>query len=211
VVSHGEEKFTMSRTARTLEFIFDVASPNAYLAYQVIPGVLQRTGAELELSPCLLGGVFKATGNQAPMLAFGGVKGKLAYEMLETRRFIEKHGLSRFRMNPFFPVNTLMIMRAAVAAEMEGRLPPYLDAVMPAMWEDGLKMDDPVVVQGVLDRAGLGDLIARTQDDAVKARLAANTQAAVDRGVFGIPSFFVGEEMFFGKERLGQVEEALGG
>ena len=199
----------MSTTARTLEFIFDFGSPNAYLAYQVIPGVLQRTGAALKLNPCLLGGIFKATGNQAPMLAFGGVKGKLAYEMLETQRFVTRHGLTRFRMNPHFPVNTLMIMRGAAAAELDGRLIPYVEAVLPAMWEDGLKMDDPAVVQGVLDKAGLGDLTPKTQDDAVKARLVANTQAAVDRGVFGIPTFFVGDEMFFGKERLGQVEEAL--
>jgi len=201
----------MSRTEKTLEFIFDFGSPNAYLAYRVIPAILERTGASLKLNPCLLGGIFKATGNQAPMLAFGGVKGKLAYEMLETRRFVEKHELTRFRMNPHFPVNTLMIMRGAAAAELSGRLIPYVETVLPAMWEDGLKMDDPAVVQGVLDKAGLGDLAPRTQDDAVKAKLMANTQAAVDRGVFGIPTFFVGEEMFFGKERLGQVEEALGG
>jgi 2-hydroxychromene-2-carboxylate isomerase len=201
----------MSSASRTLEFIFDVASPNAYLAYQVIPGILERTGATLRLNPCLLGGIFKATGNQAPMLAFGGIKGKLAYEMLETRRFVETHGLSRFRMNPYFPVNTLTIMRVAAAAEIDGWLTPYVQAVLPAMWEDGLNMDDPAVVQGVLDQAGLGDLLAKAQDVAVKARLAANTQAAVERGVFGIPSFFVGAEMFFGKERLGQVEAALKG
>ena len=201
----------MSRTEKTLEFIFDFGSPNAYLAYQVIPGILERTGAILKLSPCLLGGIFKATGNQAPMLAFGGVKGKLAYEMLETQRFVEKHGLTRFRMNPHFPVNTLMIMRGAAAAELGDRLTSYVEAVLPAMWEDGLKMDDPAVVQAVLDKAGLGDLLPRTQDEAVKAKLMANPQAAVDRGVFGIPTFFVGEEMFFGKERLGQVEEALAG
>ena len=196
-------------TAKTLEFIFDFASPNAYLAYQVIPALLERTGATLQLNPCLLGGIFKASGNQAPMVAFGGVKGKLAYEMLETQRFVAKHGLSRFRINPHFPVNTLMIMRAAAAAELDGRLIPYVETVLPAMWEEGMKMDDPAVAQGVLDKAGLGDLLPKTQDDAVKARLIANTQAAVDRGVFGIPTFFVGDEIFFGKERLGQVEEAL--
>jgi len=199
----------MSDADKTLEFIFDVASPNAYLAYEVLPDILERTGAALTLTPCLLGGIFKATGNQAPMIAFAGVKGKMAYEMLETRRFVETHGLVRFRMNPHFPVNTLTIMRGAMAAELEGRLTPYVEAVLPAMWEDGLKLDDPAVFQSVLERAGLGDLAPRSQDEAVKARLVANTQAAVERGVFGIPTFFVGEEMFFGKERLGQVEEAL--
>lgn len=195
--------------AKTLEFIFDFASPNAYLAYRVIPGILERTGAELKLVPCLLGGIFKSTGNQAPMVAFGGVKGKMAYEMLETQRFVEKHGLTRFRMNPHFPVNTLLVMRGAVAADMAGELVPYVEAVLPAMWEDGLKMDDPEVAAGVLDKAGLGHLIERVQAPEVKAALMANTEAAVARGAFGIPTFFVGGEMFFGKERLGQVEEAL--
>jgi 2-hydroxychromene-2-carboxylate isomerase len=201
----------MSGSGKTLEFIFDFGSPNAYLAYKVIPGILERTGADLKLIPCLLGGIFKATGNQAPMIAFGGVKGKMAYEMLETQRFVTRHGLTRFRMNPHFPVNTLLLMRAAVAADREGRLVPYVEAVLPALWEDGLKMDDPAVVQGVLDKVRLGDLLPKTQDGAVKAELADNTQAAVDRGVFGIPTFFVGSEMFFGKDRLGQVEEALAG
>jgi 2-hydroxychromene-2-carboxylate isomerase len=199
----------MTGSGKTLEFIFDFGSPNAYLAYQVIPGILGRTGARLKLTPCLLGGIFKSTGNQAPMLAFAGVKGKMAYEMLETQRFVTKHGLARFRMNPHFPVNTLVLMRAAVAADQAGELVPYVEAVLPAMWEDGLKMDDPAVVQGVLDKVGLGQLLPKTQDETVKAGLVANTQGAVDRGVFGIPTFFVGKEMFFGKERLGQVEDAL--
>ena len=195
---------------KTLEFIFDFGSPNAYLAYKALPPILQRTGAELTLIPCLLGGIFKATGNASPMVAFGGVKGKLAYEQLETQRFGARHGLTRFRMNPHFPVNTLLIMRGATAADMAGRLTDYVEAVLPAMWEDGLKMDDPAVVESVLSRAGLAELLPQAQAEAVKARLVQQTQAAVDRGVFGIPTFFVGDEMFFGKERLGQVEEALG-
>ncbi len=197
--------------AKTLEFIFDFASPNAYLSYQVIPGILARTGAELKLLPCLLGGIFKSTGNQAPMTAFGGVKGKLAYEALETDRFVKKHALTRYRFNPHFPVNTLLIMRGAAAAELEDVLIPYVDAVLPAIWENGLKMDDPDVVASVLDKAGLGHLLPRTQEPEVKTRLIANTEAAVERGVFGIPTFFVGDDIFFGKERLGQVEEALAG
>lgn len=194
---------------KRLDFIFDFASPNAYLAYHALGPILDRTGAELRLVPCLLGGIFKATNNQAPMIAFGPVKGKMAYEMLETRRFIERHGLTRFRMNPHFPVNTLQLMRCAVAADAEGRLVPFVDAVLPMMWEDGLKMDDPGIMAEALAAAGFGDLIEKAQTDPVKAGLVANTQAAVDRGAFGIPTFFVGEEMFFGKERLGQVEEGL--
>lgn len=197
--------------AKTLEFIFDFASPNAYLAYRALPPILARTGAALKLIPCLLGGIFKATGNQAPMIAFGGVQGKMAYEMLETRRFIEKHGLSAFRMNPNFPVNTLLLMRCACAADMEGRLVPFVEAALPMMWEQGLKMDDPAVAANALGEAGFGDLIDKAGTDPVKAVLVANTQNAVDRGAFGIPTFFVGDEMFFGKDRLGQVEEVLTG
>jgi 2-hydroxychromene-2-carboxylate isomerase len=193
---------------KTIDFIFDFASPNAYLSYKVLPQIAARTGASVNLIPCLLGGIFKATGNQAPMIAFGGIKGKMAYEMLETQRFINTHGLTKFRMNPHFPVNSLLAMRGLIAAEMDGVKDAYVDAVLKGFWEDGLKMDDPAVMQDVLTRAGLDGaaLIARTQDPAVKQALAANTDAAVARGVFGIPTFFVGEEMFFGKDRLGQVE-----
>lgn len=196
---------------RRLDFIFDFASPNAYLAYKVLPAILQRTGAELNLVPCLLGGLFKQTGNQAPMTAFGGVKGKLAYEALETRRFVEAHGLSAYRMNPHFPVNTLLIMRGLIAARRAGVAETYVPVVLSAMWETGQKMDDPQVVEQVLTAAGLDGpgLLAATQDPDVKADLVANTEAAAARGAFGIPTFFVGEEMFFGKERLGQVEAEL--
>ena len=196
---------------KKLEFIFDFGSPNAYLAYRALPPILERTGAELVVKPCLLGGIFKSTGNQAPTAAFANVKGKLAYERLEIERFIKKHRLGRFRFNPHFPVNSLLITRGLVAAEMAGVAAPYIETVLAAMWEDGLKMDDPAVVAARLNGAGLGGkkLAARTQDDDVKQKLIANTQEAVERGVFGIPTFFVGKEMFFGKERLGQVEEEL--
>jgi 2-hydroxychromene-2-carboxylate isomerase len=196
---------------KTVEFIFDFGSPNGYLAYRVLPGILARTRASLKINPCLLGGLFKLTGNQAPMMAFGGVKGKLAYEALETRRFVEKHGLSAYRFNPHFPVNTLTIMRGLVAAQRGGVETPYLETVLAAMWEQGLKMDDPAVIVETLSAAGLDGraLLEATQDTEVKAELAANTEAAAERGAFGVPTFFVDGEMFFGKERLGQVEEAL--
>jgi 2-hydroxychromene-2-carboxylate isomerase len=196
---------------KTIEFIFDFGSPNAYLAYRALPPILARTGAALLVNPCLLGGIFKATGNQGPMVAFADIKGKLAYERLEIRRFVEKHRLSRFRFNPYFPVNSLMITRGLVAAEMLGLAAPYIETVLVATWEDGLRMDDAAIVSAALSKAGLDGekLVARTRDDDVKQKLIANTQAAVDRGVFGVPTFFVGGEMFFGKERLGQVEEEL--
>lgn len=195
-----------------IEFIFDFASPNAYLAHQALKAVSARTGVKVALNPCLLGGLFKATGNQAPMNAFGAVKGKLAYERLEFDRFIAKHGLTRFLMNPHFPVNSLLAMRGLIAAGLDGVAGRYVEAVLAGFWEDGVKMDDPEALRRVLDGAGLdgAGLIAATQRPEVKAELASNTEAAVARGVFGIPTFFVGPEMFFGKERLGQVEEALG-
>lgn len=195
----------------TIDFIFDFGSPNGYLARKALAGVSERTGASVRLIPCLLGGIFKATNNASPMVNFGGVKGKLAYEGLETRRFIEKHGLTAFRSNPHFPVNTLLIMRGLVAARRAGVEDAYLAVVLAAMWEQGEKMDDPEVVLRVLNAGGLDGeaLIAATQDPEVKAELVANTEAAVERGVFGIPTFFVGNEMFFGKERLGQVEDEV--
>jgi len=195
----------------TIDFIFDFGSPNAYLAWKVLPGIAARTGAKVNLIPCLLGGIFKATNNRSPVEAFGEVKNKLAYEALETRRFVAKHGIERYRQNPHFPVNTLLIMRGLIAARRQGLGDRYLDTVLAAMWEQGEKMDDPQVVGRVLTAAGLPAqaLLEATQDPEVKAELVANTETAVARGVFGIPTFFVGQEMFFGKDRLGQVEEAV--
>ncbi len=197
--------------SKTVDFIFDFGSPNAYFAYRALTPILKRTGASLNVIPCLLGGIFKATGNQPPMMAFGGVKGKLEYDRLEIERFIRKHQLDRFVFNPNFPVNTLMLMRGAVAAQAEGTLDAYLEAGLVCMWEKGLKMDDPEVFVAGLSEEGLDGqaILARTADPEVKAALANNTAAAVERGVFGIPTFFVGEEMFFGKDRLQQVEEEL--
>jgi 2-hydroxychromene-2-carboxylate isomerase len=197
--------------SKTIDFIFDFGSPNAYLAWKLLPDIAARQGAQVRLVPCLLGGIFKLTGNQAPMTAFGGIKGKMDYEMLETRRFIAAHGLTAFHFNPHFPVNTLLLMRGMVAAQRAGIGPAYLDAMLRGMWEQGLKLDDPAVFVATADAAGLDGaaLLAATADPEVKAELAANTDAAVARGVFGIPSFFVEDEMFFGKERLGQVEAEL--
>jgi 2-hydroxychromene-2-carboxylate isomerase len=196
---------------KTVDFIFDFGSPNAYLSRKVLAEVAARTGARMNLIPCLLGGLFKLTGNQPPMAAFGAVKGKLAYEQLETQRFVKAHGLTAYRFNPHFPVNTLLIMRGLVAARRLGVGDAYVDAVLRAMWEDGRKMDDPEVVAEVLTAASLDAraILDATQDPEVKAELMANTEAAAARGAFGIPTFFVGEEMFFGKERLGQVEAEL--
>jgi 2-hydroxychromene-2-carboxylate isomerase len=196
---------------KRLEFIFDFGSPNAYLAYRVLPPILARTGAELVITPCLLGGLFKLTDNRPPLVAFAGVKGKVEYEKLEVKRFIAKHGLMKFRMNPHFPVNTLMLMRGLVAARLRGEEAAYIEMGLQGLWEDGLKLDDKEVLARRTAEAGLDAerLLEDAQRPDVKQSLVETTDAAARRGAFGIPTFFVGEEMFFGKERLAQVEEEL--
>jgi len=196
---------------QVIEFIFDFGSPNAYLVLKVLPAIAERHGAEIRLIPCLLGGIFKATGNQAPFTAFAGIKGKLDYERLEMSRFVNRHGLKAFRHNPHFPMNTLALMRGMVAAQHLGVTEVYVNAVLAGMWEDGEKMDDPAVLLAILNKHGLDGqrLLELSTSPEVKAELVANTEAAIARGVFGIPSFFVGDEMFFGKERLGQIDDLL--
>ena len=160
--------------------------------------------------PCLLGGIFKATGNQSPVQAYAGVKGKLDYFRLEIQRFVEKHELRNFSFNPNFPVNTLTMMRGAIVAEMDGRLADYVEAGMTHMWEQGMKMDDPEVFASAMTKAGFEGqaMLERMQDPMVKAKLVNHTAGAVDRGAFGIPTFYVGDEMYFGKDRLEEVEAA---
>jgi len=192
-------------------FYFDFGSPNAYLAHKVIPEIERRTGAKFRYVPALLGGIFKATGNRSPAEAFAGIPAKLAYEGRETQRFVKKHGITEYARNPHFPVNTLQIMRGAVAAQRLGIFEAYVEAVYRAMWVDGLKMDDPAVIETALTTAGLPavELMALTADPGVKQALIANTEEAVAHGVFGSPSFLVGGELFFGKDRLRDVEEEL--
>lgn len=194
-----------------LQFHFDFGSPNAYFVHRVIPDIEMRTGAHFAYVPVLLGGIFKATGNQAPMIAFAGIRNKLDYQSLEIRRFIQRYGTDAFRMNTHFPVNTLQIMRAAVAAEEEGVLPLYVETVFQAMWEKSLKMDDPAVIAATLNEAGLDaeKLIALSQTPEIKAKLAANTEATVARGTFGIPTIFVNDEIYFGKDTVRDVEEEI--
>ena len=197
---------------RQAEFHFDFGSPNAYLAHKVLPGIEARTGVAFAYVPILLGGVFKLTNNRSPAESLAGIRNRLDYEWLETDRFVRRHGL-KFARNPFFPVNTLAIMRGAVAAQELGVFTAYVDAVFDHMWAEPKKMDDPAVIGAALTSSGLpaAELFALAQTQPVKDRLLANTTASVERGAFGAPTFFVGDEIYFGKDRLRDVEEALAG
>jgi 2-hydroxychromene-2-carboxylate isomerase len=194
-----------------VEFHFDFGSPNAYFCHKVIPQIEARTGVKFHYVPVLLGGVFKLTNNQAPMMQFKGIKNKNEYMRLEIQRFIKKHKLTDFQMNPHFPVNTVQIMRGAVLAERDGFLDKYATAVFHHMWEAPKKMDDADVIKSALDASGLDGtaILAGIQSQEIKDQLTANTEASVARGNFGSPTFFVGQDMFFGKDRLRDVEDEL--
>ena len=159
----------------------------------------------------LLGGVFKATNNKSPFESLRGIKNKPEYNALETQRFIRRHNITRFKPNPFFPVNTLMLMRGAWAAQFEGVFEPYFRAAYHHMWEEPKKMDDVETFRKAFISSGIDidKLIARAQQDDVKKKLIEVTTDAVNRGVFGSPTFFVGTEMFFGKDQLRDVEESI--
>ena len=196
-----------------IEFLYDFGGPNTWFVHRALPAIEARGTVRFRHVPVLLGGIFKATGNQPPMLSYGHVAAKVAYDRLEMDRFMAGHGLSGFRLNPHFPVNTLLAMRGAVAADRLGCGPAYREAMFAGLWEQGLKLDDPAVWAAALTAAGLdaAALGALAQDDAVKAELVANTEAAVARGAFGVPSFIVGDELWFGKDRLRDVVEAAEG
>ena len=194
-----------------IQFLFDFGSPNAYLCHQVIPAIEARTGARFEYLPVLLGGLFKLANNRSPAEAFAGIPNKRAYDQLEIHRFVQQHGLTAYRFNPHFPVNTLKIMRGAVAAQALGCFKPCVEAVYAAMWEQGRDMADDAQILAVLAAAGLDGaaLLARSQAPEVKARLLANTEQAHARGAFGSPTFFVGDQLYFGKDRLREVEDEI--
>jgi len=196
---------------KKVEFHFDFGSPNAYLSHLVIPAIEQRTGSKFQYVPVLLGGVFKLTNNRSPAESLAGIKNKPQYERLETARFIRRHGITKFQSNPFFPVNTLMIMRGAIAARAMGVFERYVDEMYRHMWAEPKKMDDPNIVRGVLDAAGFDSArwFELIQSAPVKDELLRNTERSVERGTFGSPTFFVGGEIFFGKDRLREVEEMI--
>jgi 2-hydroxychromene-2-carboxylate isomerase len=194
-----------------VEFHFDFGSPNAYLSHLVIPGIERRTGTTFDYVPVLLGGVFKLTNNRSPAESLMGIRNKPEYQRLETERFVKRQGITRFAPNPFFPVNTLVLMRGAIAAQRLGVFERYVDEVFRHMWADPKKLDDPAVLRAALVESGLdaNRILALTAAQDVKDALLANTQHSVERGTFGSPTFFVGDEIYFGKDRLRDVEEAL--
>jgi len=196
-----------------VEFLFDFGSPNAYLSHEAIPAIEKRTGASFEYVPILLGGIFKATNNRSPVETLAGVKNKPEFMQLETERFIKRFNVQPYVWNPYFPINTLNLMRGAVAAQSEGVFKKYVEAAFHHMWREPKKMDDPQVAVKALTESGLDGarLLTRAQDADVKANLIENTQKAVERGAFGSPTFFVGNEIFFGKEQLREVEELVTG
>ena len=194
-----------------VEFLFDFGSPNAYLSHLVIPQIEQRQSVKFEYVPVLLGGVFKLTGNRSPAETNVGIKNKAEYQQLETERFLRQHKITRYKFNPFFPVNTLMIMRGAVAAQQLGVFERYVDEVYRHMWADPKKLDDPAVLRAALLESSLpaDKLFELVQMPEVKDKLLAETQRAVERGTFGSPTFFVDGDIYFGKDRLRDVEEAI--
>jgi 2-hydroxychromene-2-carboxylate isomerase len=194
-----------------VEFHFDFGSPNAYLSHLVIPRIEHRTGAQFAYVPVLLGGIFKLTNNRSPAESLAGIRNKPDYQRLETARFVKRHRITRFAPNPFFPVNTLTLMRGAVAAQRLGVFERYVDEVYRHMWADPKKMDDPAVLRAALIESDLDAeaILALVQTPEVKEELLANTQRSVERGTFGSPTFFVDEEIYFGKDRLRDVEEAM--
>ena len=193
------------------QFMFDFGSPNAFLSHEAIPAIEKRASVKFEYVPILLGGIFKATNNKSPAETLAGVKNKPEFQALETERFIKRFHVQPYVWNPFFPVNTLNLMRAAIAAQFEDVFERYVEAAFHHMWREPKRMDDPEVAVKALSASGLNGakLLARAQDADVKAKLIENTQSAVERGAFGSPTFFVGNEMFFGKEQLREVEEMV--
>ena len=193
---------------KTVEFLFDVGSPTAYLAWTQLPQICAETGATLVSTPMLLGGVFQATGNASP----AAVPAKGRYMTADLTRFAKRYGVP-FAHNPYFPINTLLLMRAAVGVQL--RLPErfdiYLKAVFSALWVEQKNLNDPAVLMATLRAAGFEPttMQALVAEPAVKDALRANTESAVARGVFGAPTLFVGETMFFGQDRLDFVREAL--
>jgi len=193
---------------KTFEFWFDFGSTASYLAWTQLPSLEASTGAKAVFKPMLLGGVFQATGNQSPV----NIPAKGKYLFADFERFAERYGVP-FNRNPYFPINTLLFMRGAIALQQKGdaRFMDYCRTVFNAIWVDSLNMNDPATAAEALRKAGFDAqaLVALASEQTTKDALKAATQEAIDRGVFGAPTFFVGDQMFWGQDRLDFVKEAL--
>ena len=198
---------------QTIEYILDLAAPNGYLAWYPLKDIAARTGARLEVTPVFLGGMHKLTGNAPPMMRDADVKGKVPYAALEFQRFLDRHAMTKFRMHPALPFNSILLQRILVAARDQAEMQALVDALQLAVWERNIDCGDADAVREVLTEGGFeaDRLLSATQDPEVKAKLADNTERAVERGAFGIPTVFIGGEMWFGKERLEQIERYLEG
>ncbi len=192
------------------KFIFDFGSPKAYLVYNMVPGIEERTGVKADYVPVLLGGIFKSTNNVSPIEAFKTVPAKAKYDDLDTERFVKKHGID-FNFNSHFPINTLNLMRGAIYAKENGFFEDYVKAIFKSMWVDNKKMDELDVIKTVLEENKLPAqrIFEGTQDQNIKSKLIENTAKAVDDGLFGVPSFLIDNELFFGKETLQDVEDLI--
>lgn len=191
---------------KTIDVYFDFGSPASYLGWKLVTKLAAQTGAELNWKPMLLGGVFKLTGNAPPI----SVPAKGRYVSMDLERTARQRGIP-FEFNPSFPINTLITMRGATAYLGTERWDEYLETIFNAMWVTKRDMNDPAEVAAVLAEAGFDpqEFMAKCGDQAVKEKLKASTEEAASRGVFGAPTFFVGDDMYFGQDRLEAVENAL--
>ncbi|MDB9898516.1 2-hydroxychromene-2-carboxylate isomerase [Gammaproteobacteria bacterium] len=194
-----------------VDFIFDIASPNAYFCHQLIPGFEERTGVKFNYVPCLLGGIMKLSGNQPPFVAFADIKNKNNYQFIEIERFIKQHKLEKYKFNSHFPQNTVNVQRGALAAQELGIFDEYIEVMICAMWEEDKNLSDLDVLQETLinNKLDAGAIIKIVTSQECKDKLIKNTSEAVDKGAFGVPTFFIDEQIFFGKDHLYQLEEYI--
>ena len=194
-----------------VDFIFDFASPNAYFCHKLIPIIENRTDVSFNYIPCLLGGIFKLSGNQPPFMAFADIPNKNAYQMIEIERFVKQHQLTKYQFNSNFPINTVQIQRGSIAAQELNVFDQYLDVVITAMWEDNKNLNDLDILKATLNENNMDveAIFNIVNSQECKDKLIANTSAAVERGAFGVPTFFLDDQIFFGKDHLYQLEEYI--
>ena len=194
-----------------VDFIFDIASPNTYFAHKLIPGIEERTGAKFNYIPCLLGGIHKMTNNQPPFIAYADCKNKNDYQMHEVERFVKHHNLTKYKFNSHFPPVTIQVQRGAIAAQELNVFDNYIECLLCAMWEDDKNISDMDVLQSVLKENGFDveSIIEIVTSQSCKDKLISNTDAAVQKGAFGVPTFFLDDQIFFGKDHLYQLEQYI--